>query len=345
MTVVPGALYAYYRMIMPLQELNRHDGFEVTFTSGLQTDRLGRPVGGVHLKDMLDYDVIVGQRFNSHAGLQVWRRARTPYSRLVYETDDDVFSVTAENWAAYHLYQREEIRDAVTHCMETADLVTVTTEHLAGVMREHSGQQNVAVLPNYVPGFVLDLERTRRDRPCIGWCGGASHGRDVHLAIPAARRFLKRFTGWDFHLVGTDYRKSVKFDAARVPFSTWTHITDNPEGYYRSLDFDIALAPLLESDFAMSKSGVKAVEAMAMGIPVIASDCEAYRGVVTHGESGFLAKRDHEWLRYMSELAADDALRAKMGASAREAARAWTIEGNWQKWADAYRSLWKGTPP
>jgi glycosyltransferase involved in cell wall biosynthesis len=331
---------------MPLAELGRHDGFEVTFTSGLQTNRLGEPVGGVYLKDMEGYDVIVGQRFNSYGGMRVWRRARTPYSRLVYETDDDVFSITPENWAAYHLYKQGEIRDAITHCMETADLVTVTTEHLAQVMREHSGQQNIAVLPNYVPGFVLDLERKRRDRPCIGWCGGASHGRDVHLMIPSARRFLKRSPGWDLHLVGTDYRESVrKKKDSRVVFTPWTHITDDPEGYYRSLDFDIALAPLLESEFARSKSAIKAVEAMSMGIPVIASDCEAYRPVVRHGETGFLCRTDHEWLKCMSELAADDALRAKMGENAREAARAWTIEKNWMRWADAYRSLWKGTPP
>lgn len=337
MTAGPGA--RFYRVISPLRELAKHDGFEVTFSSGLQTDRLGQPVGGVHLKDMEGYDVIIGQRFNSHAGLQVWRRARTPYSRLVYETDDDVFSVNMENWAAYHLYQREEIRDAVTHCMEVSDLVTVSTPHLAGVMREHSGNVNVAVLPNYVPELALGLERRRRARPCIGWCGGASHGRDMHLAIPAARRFLKRFPAWDFHLVGTDYQDSVKFSRDRVPFSPWTHITDDPAGFYAALDFDIALAPLLESEFAKSKSGIKAVEAMSMGIPVIASDCEAYRDVITDGETGFLVRDDHQWLKRMSELAADEGLREKMGAAAREAAQAWTIEGNWQKWAEAYTTL------
>ena len=274
----------------------------------------------------------------------MWRRARTPYNRLIYETDDDVFTVQMENFAAYSLYQREDIRDAVSHCMEVADLVTVSTPHLAevmsGVIREHGGNPDVRVLPNYVPEFVLGLERKQRDRPCIGWCGGASHGRDIHLAIPSIRRFLKRFPGWDFHLIGTDYRKSVKGIAAdRVPFTEWSHITDDPEGFYSSLDFDIALAPLLESDFARSKSGIKAIEAMSMGIPVIASDCTAYRDVITDGENGFLVRRDHEWLKRMCELAADSSLREKMGENAREAAKAWTIERNYTKWADAYTSL------
>jgi glycosyltransferase involved in cell wall biosynthesis len=339
-----GSGCAYYRMIMPLAELNRHDGFEVTFTSGLQTDRLGRPTGGVHASDMEGYDVIVGQRFNSHAGLRVWRGARTPYSRLVYETDDNVFQVSMENWAAFHLYQREEIRDAVAHCMEVSDAVTVTTPYLAEVMSEYN--PNVKVLPNHIPGFVLDLSRKQRDRPCIGWCGGASHGRDVHLMIPSARRFLKRFPGWDLHLVGTDYRESVrKKKDSRVVFTPWTHITDDPPGYYSSLDFDIGLAPLLDTEFARSKSFIKILEYAAMGIPFLASDCEPYRLFTAHGENGFLVKYDHEWLGYMSELACDEKLRLKMGAAARESARAWTIEKGWTLWADAYRSLFPSRVP
>lgn len=334
-----GSGCAYYRVISPLTELAKHDGFEVTFASGLQADRLGRPTGGVHLKDMAGFDVIIGQRFNSHAGLQVWRRARTPYSRLVYETDDDVFSVNMENWAAYHLYQRGEIRDAVAHCAEVSDLVTVSTPHLAEVMREHTGNPAVRVLPNYIPELALTLERKPRDRPCIGWAGGASHGRDVHLMIPSARRFLKRFPGWDMVFAGTDYTPSLKVSPDRASYSGWAHITTDPAAYYQSIEFDVGLAPLLENEFARSKSGIKAIEYMSQGIPVVASDCLAYRDVVEHGVTGFLCRTDHEWLRAMSDLAADEELRLKMGQAGREAARAWTIERNYARWAEAYTSL------
>jgi O-antigen biosynthesis protein len=342
-----GCALAYYRMLLPLGELAKHDGYEVLFAIGQQQDKFGRVTGGVHAKDMVGYDLIIGQRFNSHTGLQVWRGARTPTSRIVYEQDDDVFTVGPENFQAYHLYQREEIRDAITHCLETADLVTVSTPHLAGAMRKAvleynpDADPNIVVLPNYVPGFTLDIERRRRDRPCVGWAGGASHGRDVHLALPSARRFLKRFPGWDFHLIGTDYRRSMyKQPNRRVVFTEWTHIVDHPREYFESLDFDIALAPLLDTEFSRSKSPLKAIEAMSLGIPVVATRGPVYGQVIDHGVNGFLAGPDHEWLKCISELASDETLREKMGAAARESARAWTIERNWTRWADAYERLW-----
>jgi hypothetical protein len=65
--------------------------------------------------------------------------------------------------------------------------------------------------------------------------------------------------------------------------------------------------------FASSKSYIKALEYAALGIPVIASDAEPYRDFVVHGVTGFLVRRDHEWLSYLRELASDDGLRQSMG--------------------------------
>ena len=78
---------------------------------------------------------------------------------------------------------------------------------------------------------------------------------------------------------------------------------------------------------------------MASGFCVVAAALPHYPELVEHGVTGFLVKRDHEWLRYLEELAHDDGLRLLMGAKAREHARQFTIERNYQRWADAYGGL------
>jgi len=340
-----GSGCCWYRIELPLRQLEKH-GHEVTFRSASDDKGNRTPVT---LRDMQGFDIIIGQRFNTHRGLETWRRARTPQSRLVYETDDDVFSISPINFQAYSLYQRGDVQDAVTHMAEVSDLVTVTTDQLARVIHEHTGNENIAVLPNCIPAWLLDTvppsqvtgsaETPRvRSRPSIGWQGGASHGIDVSLITSSVRRFLKRFSGWDFHLGGTDYRPTFKV-GNRAKFRPWVPVYEDPEGYYATLDFDINLAPLAVTEFDLSKSNIKVLEAAARGIPSIATDCPVYSGFIRHGENGFLVRYEHEWLKYLSILASDENLRLKLGEAARDDARSWTIEKNWTRWRDAYQNL------
>lgn len=313
----------WYRVKLPLGQLAAH-GHEVTF-------KVGR---GAYFSEMSSYPLVVGQRIDKPDALPYWRRLRLK-SRLVYEIDDDVFSVDRMNWQAYEVYSRALTRDAVEHAAGVSNLVTVTNEHLADVMREHN--PNVTVLPNYVPAWVLDLPAPAGERPAVGWAGGASHGKDVQLIARPIRRFLERHKDWDAILFGTDYRPTIGHH--RCGYIPWVSIQGEPEAYYRSLDFDIGLAPLApDGVFNRSKSFIKALEYAARGIPVIASDAEPYRDFVLHGVTGFLVRRDHEWLKYLEELR-DPGMRAEMGAKAKEHARAFTIEENWRRWQDAYEGL------
>lgn len=330
-----GSGCCYYRVTLPLEELAKH-GFDVTFADSGEADGRRSPVTTSTLKG---YDLIVGQRLNKHGGLSIWRGARTPSSRLVYEIDDDVFTVNTENWQAFSLFNREDIQDAITHHAEVADLITVTNSYLAEVMTRATGNRNVVILPNHVPGWVLDIQRPPRARPSVGWQGGASHGADVGLAADPVRRFLRDFPGWDLQLVGTDYRPTFRVPADRSSFTKWVRVNDDPRGFYETMNFDIGLAPLFDNEFNRSKSFLKPLEMNALGIPVLASDVEPYRGYVKDGVNGFLIRQDHEWLKRLRELASDDALREKMSLLSRECAREWVIETGWKLWAGAYGAL------
>jgi glycosyltransferase involved in cell wall biosynthesis len=322
-------------MIQPLRELAKH-GHEVKFVVSQDSEAIKC------LRAARNYDVIIGQRFAGYDGMSLWRRARYPSNRLVYETDDDLFTIDMANWAAYDMFSKLDVREAVTGYSLTADLVTVTTEYLAQVQRESVGVKNVAVLPNCVPEYVLDLPREKRDRPRIGWVGGASHGVDIHEAVPGVRRFIAKNPNWDLYLGGTDYRPSFNVkNWDRMLHAEWKQINDDERDYYQLLDFEIGLAPVKDTTFARSKSALKALEYNARGIPVIASDVQPYRGYVVHGENGFLVKQPHEWLKYIKLLADNPDLRAEMGAHGKAAAARLTHEGNWKLWEQAYEGMFR----
>jgi glycosyltransferase involved in cell wall biosynthesis len=310
-----GHACGWYRIRLPFAQLQRA-GHKVDVNHGWH-DRCE------------DYRIIVGQRVGKPEALPIWRRLAARH-KLVYETDDDVFTIDPSNAMAY-LTHSPEVIDAVEFAASAAHLVTVSTEPLAEVMRRYN--DNVVVLPNHIEAGLLEVERPRRDRVTVGWAGGDSHYRDFDSIAPQLRRFLERNPHVDFHNIGTSYLRAFKLPGRHTDWHAdiW--------GYYRSIDFDIGIAPLADTPFNRSKSAVKALEYAALGIPVIASNTDPYRPFVVDGVTGWLVRHEHEWGKRLHELCSDAAMREEMGAAAKKHAAGWAIEQGWKKWEAAYRSL------
>lgn len=336
-----GSGCAWYRMIVPLEAVDKFsDEVDVTFRCGGKMT-MKDPPPMLQVGDIEGHDVVVAQRVNAYEGLGLWRRWNTPWCRTVYENDDDVFNITHDNVQAYDSYKEgSELREAVKRYCDTASLITVSTPYLGDMHREMSPGVQVEVLPNYIPGYVLDLPHDdRQGRKRVGWMGGASHIRDINEAAPAVRRFMLRHPDWDMIVSGTDYRRSFRVDKHRLFYVPWIGVADDPKLFYRLIDYDIGICPLLDTEFARSKSPIKALEYSARGIPVIASDVEPYRNFIHDGVDGFLVKTDHEWLNRLETLANDEVLRIQMGLAAKQNARKYLIEDHWQEWVNAYKML------
>lgn len=343
-----GSGCTWYRMYVPLQAAAKYGkNIDVTFYSASPNamDYSGDPA--LTEPGQADgHDIFIAQRVNYYDGLGVWRRMYTPERRTVYENDDDIWHVTRENPGFETYKEGTEVREAVKRYCDTACLITCTTPQLGDLHREMSPGVPVEVLPNYVPEWVLDLEHDDREGHLrVGWVGGSSHLRDLQVPGSSLARFLKRFPDWHAYINGVDFRDKMKLqkyeDGGRAYHVPWVPVVARPKLYYRSIDFDIGIAPLLDTQFARAKSPVKLLEYMARGVVPVASDVEPYRNFITHGENGFLVKqgRDHEWLGHLSELARDENLRLKMSAAATARARENTIEKHWRKWINCYSML------
>jgi glycosyltransferase involved in cell wall biosynthesis len=80
---------------------------------------------------------------------------------------------------------------------------------------------------------------------------------------------------------------------------------------------DIGLYPLPDEPWVYGKSGLKALQYMALGIPTVASAVGMNFKVIEDGVSGFLVKDDHEWITIIERLIDDPDLRARVGEASR----------------------------
>lgn len=313
----------YYRMRLPLDELERR-GHKVMYQCVLPFQFGKRPAS----------HVLVGQRISNEGPSAQWLRTRGDLRR-VFELDDDLLNIDPSSAKAREFYNDPGVRARLLENIRSADVVTVSTSYLMRVVDGWGVNAPIHVLPNCLDPAVFDLAPVVQAGPMtVGWAGSDTHAGDFAHVRGPLRRFFARMPGIGMTFMGVDYRHVVGAPWARlVP---WVSIWGGPLAYMRRLDWQVGLAPLAPTQFNRCKSALKALEYGARGIVVIASDVEPYRSFVRHGVTGFLVSRDHEWGEFLELLAADAGLRARMGAAAREQARAFTIDKHIDKWERAY---------
>ncbi|MFJ4926819.1 glycosyltransferase family 4 protein [Streptomyces sp. NPDC088736] len=273
--------------------------------------------------------IIIGQRIATEGPTELWQHLAAEGRHLVYEVDDDLWNIDASNAKAHKFFNDPEVRQRMIRNIEVAAAVTVTTAPLAE--RVAAWNPNVHIVPNAVPDWLLDHQPPRREDGTltIGWGGSATHQMDWDQAASPMRQFLGRNPHTELHCIGTNYAHGIRRQSR---FTPWV---PDVETFLRTIDYHIAVAPLRPHVFNQSKSALKALEAGALGIPVVASAVRPYEDHILHGVTGLLVRRDHEWGRHLRALVNDPAMRAAMGVAAREQARQHTITALAPAWEKA----------
>ena len=87
-----------------------------------------------------------------------------------------------------------------------------------------------------------------------------------------------------------------------------------------------------------AKSNNRVTQAMALGLPVLASPMQAYKEVIKQGETGFICETTEDWEKNLS-LLQDKTLREKIGKAAQEAVKAYSIESIGKGYSEVLKSL------
>ena len=323
----------FYRIRTPLTAL-RAAGHDTSWSTGIDARRLS------------EIDVLVLQLTNGESDLERFeafvdavrqRGRRQPL--LVYEVDDDLFTIDQVITPEINpdvIWKEEQTQARVRRFISLCDLVTVTTPHLA---RLYSGLGTpVVVLPNAVQDWMLDLPVVEPDVFTVGWTASSSHMQDARFWVPAFDAFMHRFPArWEWH----GLNPTVVGWGERSTSYGW--VGDVNEYLMRMPGrFSVGIAPLGPFPFNLGKSGIKADEYSAWGIPTVASNYPQYHDTIVDGVTGFLVKDFDQWVGRMTDLYRSPGRRRRMGRAAREHVAERTISKTCHKWVEAYERAING---
>lgn len=175
-----------------------------------------------------------------------------------------------------------------------------------------AGRRTV-VMPTIVDSRLFEPRKTtgENDRPIVGWIG--SHGTWSYLAaiLPALERVAES-TPFRLRIIGSGQTKlSLRgIEVELLPWRMETEVADVQS-------FDIGLYPLPDDTWASAKSGLKAIQYLACGVPYVASPVGVVRQIGKAGVTHLHAISSEEWGMMLERLLRDREARGAMGVAGR----------------------------
>jgi glycosyltransferase involved in cell wall biosynthesis len=172
--------------------------------------------------------------------------------------------------------------------------------------------------PTAIIPTVVDTERFRpREKPSdggvpvLGWVGTHSTYPYLETIFPVLQE-LARTHSFRLKIVGTG-REEVSIPGVEVENLAWNMAREVED--FQS--FDIGLYPIISSEWAEGKSGFKAIQYMAVGIPYVVTPVGSSAEIGEENVTHFGATTQEEWRASLERLLVDAPLRRRMGAAGR----------------------------
>ncbi|HEX3747295.1 MAG TPA: glycosyltransferase family 4 protein [Bryobacteraceae bacterium] len=238
--------------------------------------------------------------------------------------------------AVFHDYDRHRSRAVrallggkIDRVMRDAETVIVGNEYIRQ-RAVQAGARKVKLLPT-----VVDLSRYRlKDEPSptftVGWIGTPITAKFLSIVRGALRQVCADGRG-RFLATGAG---SLQMPDVPLEVAPWTEQQEAES--IRACD--VGIMPLFDGEQERGKCGYKLIQYMACGLPVVASPVGMNAHLVVHGENGYLASNEKEWVDALSRLRNDPALRQRMGAAGRRLVEAeYSIPATVDRLADVLR--------
>lgn len=207
------------------------------------------------------------------------------------DLDDDLLDVPSDKdpsgkYKAYAPYLRR--------LLAAARAVTVSTPQLANHLANVN--EHVHLVPNRLSDPVWRGYSEAREPDGFLralYFGSVTHRKDLAMIQPAIEAIIARHPNFRLAVVGVQNEPMPDWaERIIVPIGAVNYGYFVPWLREQTKAFDFALAPLVDTTFNQHKSGLKAMEGTALGLPVLASNVASFQEMTADLESLTLVDND-----------------------------------------------------
>ncbi len=228
---------------------------------------------------------------------------------IIYDIDDAIFmkSKSLVNRSADFIRGRSK----PFFLMKNAKHVIACTPFLTEVAKKFNN--NVTDISSTINTKTYQPVNTYQNdhKLVLGWSGSHSTSEFLYLLKESLLELNKKRSFKLLVMGDVDF----KIEGLDIEAIAWTAADEIPT----LQKFDIGLYPLpLDTDWVLGKSGLKALQYMAVGVPVIATAIGANHRIIEDCKNGFLVTTPQEWIEKLEFLVNHPEVRKCAGMAGRK---------------------------
>ncbi len=228
--------------------------------------------------------------------------------KVIYDIDDLVFLGKASQ--ANKIASLFRGPGKYIYLMKTSDHVITCTPYLDEYVRKYNTRTTDISSTINTEKYLPKVSYANDHVVVLGWSGSHSTAPYLRLLEKVLRELSTRHK-FKLRVIGEPSFKMEGIAVEALPWREATEVADLAQ-------IDVGLYPLPDEQWVYGKSGLKALQYMAMGIPTVATAIGANFRVIEDGVSGFLVKTETEWRDRLEQLIQDAELRRRLGENARK---------------------------
>jgi len=258
------------------------------------------------------YDIIYFQKRYSEIDLRLNKCARLVGRKTIFDIDDAPSGVSLDPEGAKRAIEM----------MRSSSAVIVGSHKLLDFCKKFSRFTCLMLSPINLDYYSPRRQKRNRDYITLGWIGnGINYKYDLLMLLKPLENLGKKYN-LKLTLIGAlgqreiyeGFGKLRNMEVEIIDSVDW----GNPVAVPAAInEFDIGLYPLLDNEYNQYKGGFKALEYMAMEIPVVACRIGENKFIVENGKYGFLVSNKREWEEKLSYLIENEGVRKRMGKEGR----------------------------